>query len=98
LSRPRGSPRTAKRWWVYLLELRDGRLYTGITTDLARRVAQHRAGTGSRMVRSAGVKRLAYAEWQPNHSAALRREAAIKRWTRKRKLALVARARGRGIG
>jgi putative endonuclease len=39
---------TAAPWFVYLLECRDGSLYTGITTDVARRYAQHVAGKGAR--------------------------------------------------
>ena len=42
------------RWWVYVLRCRDGTLYTGITTDLERRLAQHTAGTASKYTRCAG--------------------------------------------
>ncbi len=76
-------------WIVYVLRCRDGSLYTGITNDLARRLAAHRAGRASRYTRARRPVRLAYREGQPDRSAALRREAAIKRLTRTQKLALV---------
>ena len=76
-------------WIVYLLRCRDGSLYTGITNDLARRLAAHRAGTASAYTRSRRPVRLAYREGQPDRGAALRREAAIKRLPRAAKLALV---------
>jgi putative endonuclease len=75
-------------WTVYLLRCRDGSLYTGITTNLARRLASHRAGTASAYTRSRRPLRLVYEEDQPSRSAALRREAAVKRLPRRAKLAL----------
>jgi putative endonuclease len=79
------------RWTVYLLCCRDGSLYTGITTDLARRLAAHRAGKASAYTRSRRPLRLIYREPARDRSAALRREAAIKRLTRKAKLELIGR-------
>jgi predicted GIY-YIG superfamily endonuclease len=73
---------------VYLLRCRDGSLYTGITNDLARRLAKHRAGTASAYTRSRRPLVLAYQEPQPDRGAALRREAAIRRLSRSAKLAL----------
>ena len=80
-------------WTVYLLRCRDGSLYTGITNDLARRLARHRAGTASAYTRSRLPVRLVYREPQPSRSAALRREAAVRRLSHAGKLALVRRAR-----
>jgi putative endonuclease len=77
--------RTVPRWLVYLLRCRDGSLYTGITTDLPRRLAAHAAGRASRYTRSRLPVTLAYSEPQPSHSAALKREAAIKRLRRTQK-------------
>ncbi len=79
-------------WWVYLLRCADGTLYTGITTDVARRVAEHNdeAGLGARYTRSRRPVTLAYAEPADDRADASRREAAIKRLDRARKLALVA--------
>ena len=80
-------------WTVYLLRCRDGSLYAGITTDLARRLARHRAGTASAYTRARRPERLVYAERQPDRGAALRREAALRRLSRRAKLALVRSAR-----
>lgn len=76
-------------WFVYLLRCRDGSLYTGITNDLPRRLAAHRAGAASAYTRSRRPLRLVYRERQPDRAAALRRETAIKRLPRGAKLALV---------
>lgn len=73
---------------VYMLECADGSLYTGITTNLARRFAEHQAGTGAAYTRSHAVVRVAYSEAQPNRAAASQREAAIKKLPRATKLAL----------
>ena len=78
---------------VYLLRCGDGSLYTGSTTDLSRRLAAHRSGRGAKYTRSRLPVELVYWEEVPDWSAALRREAAIKRLTREKKLALVAGAR-----
>lgn len=45
-------------WYVYLVECLDGSLYTGITTDVERRMEEHREGEGSKYVRSRGFKEL----------------------------------------
>jgi len=74
---------------VYILECGNGSLYTGITTDLARRLEQHRSGKGGNYTRSKGVKRIVYSEKAANRSVALRREAEIKGWTRQKKLELI---------
>jgi putative endonuclease len=79
------------RWTVYLLRCRDDSLYTGITNDLSRRLAAHRAGKASAYTRSRRPLRLVYREAARDRSAALRREAAIKRLTRKAKLELIGR-------
>jgi len=79
------------RWTVYLLRCDDDSLYTGITNDLSRRLAAHRAGKASAYTRSRRPLRLVYREAARDRSAALRREAAIKRLTRKAKLELIGR-------
>lgn len=73
---------------VYLLRCRDGSLYTGITNDLNRRLAMHRDGKASAYTRSRRPVSLAYQEALPDRSAALQREAAIRRLPRAAKLAL----------
>ncbi len=78
--------RPVNMYFVYLLECKDGSLYTGITTNVARRLKEHKNGMGGSYTRSRGVKRLVYCEQHLNRSAALRREVQIKKWSRQRKL------------
>ena len=79
-------------WCVYMLHCADGSLYTGITTDVARRVAEHNgdSGLGARYTRSRRPVALVYVESADSRAQASRREAAIKRLDRARKLALSA--------
>jgi len=74
---------------VYIIECADGSLYTGITTDVARRFAEHKAGTGGHYTRSKEVVRVAYSEQHPDRSSASKREAEIKGWRRDNKLRLI---------
>ncbi len=82
--------RDSSRWLVYLLRCRDGSLYTGITNDLPKRLKAHAAGRASKYTRSRLPVRLAYQEAQRSKSAALKREAAIKRLRRAEKDRLLA--------
>lgn len=75
--------------YTYMLRLSDGSLYTGWTNDLNKRLAAHMAGTASRCTRSKRPLTLAYYETHPTKSAAMRREALIKRMTKAEKEALV---------
>jgi putative endonuclease len=82
-------------WVVYIVESERGTLYTGITTSLLRRLAEHGGGRGrgARFFRLGRPKRLVYAEAAADRRAALRREAEIKRFDRRAKLALIGAAR-----
>ena len=82
----------AAAWCVYMLRCADGSLYTGITTDVARRVAEHNGvgALGARYTRSRRPVALVYVESAHDRADASRREAAIKRLDRVRKLALCA--------
>ena len=71
-----------------MLRCGDGSLYTGITNDLPRRLARHNAGTASAYTRARRPVHLVFQERHPDRSAALRREAAVRRLTRAEKLAL----------
>jgi predicted GIY-YIG superfamily endonuclease len=73
-----------------MLRCRDGSLYTGITNDLARRLKAHAAGRASRYTRSRLPVVLAYQEFQPTKSRALKREAAVKKLSKRRKEAMIA--------
>ena len=79
------------RWLVYLLRCSDGSLYCGITNDLPKRLKAHAAGRASRYTRSRLPVALAYSEHQKSKSAALKREAAIKRLRRADKDRLLAK-------
>ncbi len=81
-----------KRSYVYLVRCRDGSLYCGWTVDPWKRAAAHSAGKGAAYTRSRRPVVLAWYEECADKRAALRREYAIKRLTRRQKLALVASA------
>ena len=76
-------------YFVYLIECADESLYTGITTDVARRFEQHKNKMGGHYTSARKVVRIAYTEKHPNRSSASKREAEIKSWTRKKKLELI---------
>ena len=76
-------------WTVYVARCRDGSLYTGVTTDRARRLAEHNSGSGGSYTRARIPVVMVYWELAPDRSSALRRERAIKRLTRAQKEELV---------
>ena len=76
-------------WYVYILRCGDGSLYTGITDNVEKRLAAHRAGKGAKYTRGRGPLELAYVEQQPDKPTALRRELAIKKQNRQKKLELM---------
>lgn len=80
-------------WTVYVARCRDGSLYTGVTTDRARRLAEHNSGCGGSYTRSRIPVVMVYWELAPDRSAALRREGAIKRLSRAQKEKLVGSGR-----
>jgi len=80
-------------WFVYIVRCEDRTLYTGITTDAARRVEQHNSGRGASYTRSRGPVALVYVESADDRGAALRREHEIKRMTALEKQRLVTAAR-----
>ncbi|KRG68204.1 GIY-YIG nuclease family protein [Pseudoxanthomonas dokdonensis] len=65
-------------WFVYLIECRGGSVYTGITTDVDRRYAQHVAGTGARYTRARPPVRLLGARAFADRSSASKAEYAVK--------------------
>lgn len=81
-------------WFVYMLRCGDGSLYTGCTNDLPRRLEAHQSGRGAKYTRSRLPVALVYREAAADRSAALRREAAVKRLTRRQKLALIREGEG----
>lgn len=78
-------------YWVYILQCGDGTLYTGITTDIPRRLRQHGSGKGAKYTRSRLPVVLRYQEGPMDKSEALRRELEIKKMPRGEKLRLIHR-------
>ena len=79
----------ANTWKLYILRCGDGTLYTGITTDVAKRLEVHRSGKGAKYTRSRGPLELVYEEECGDHSAALKRELEIKKLSREEKMKLI---------
>ena len=77
------------RWFVYMLRCENNDLYTGVTTDVDRRFREHRAGAGGRFTRANRPVALVYWESCLTESEAKRREAQLKTWPRRKKLALI---------
>ena len=77
------------RWFLYILQCKDKSLYTGISTNVERRIKEHSNGKGSRALRGKPPLKLVYQESYRSRSSALKREAEIKKWPRKKKLVLV---------
>ena len=75
--------------YAYIVECADGTLYSGWTNDLEKRVAAHNAGQGAKYTRSRRPVTLRYYEEFEDKSEALRREAALKKLSRAKKLKLI---------
>lgn len=88
---PRRKLQPPEGWAVYVLECGDGSLYTGSSNDVEKRLATHASGKGARYTRSRLPVKLVFAEPVADRSAALKREAALKRLTRSQKLTLIGR-------
>ena len=71
---------SVKPWHVYILECMDGTLYTGISTDVARRYAEHLSGRGARYTRTHPPRRLLISIEFASRSEALKAEYSIKQW------------------
>ena len=78
-------------WHTYIIKCNDGSLYTGITTDLEKRIAAHNAGKGAKYTASRRPIQLLYREEAANRSEASKRENTIKKLNRNDKLALCAK-------
>ena len=76
-------------WYVYMLRCGDDTLYTGVTDDVQKRLATHRAGKGAKYTRGRGPLELVYRETCGSHSDALKREAAVKKLSRMQKESLI---------
>jgi len=77
-------------YYLYILECADGTLYTGITTDLARRVEEHNGSEkGAKYTRTRRPVKLCYSEPCEDRSSASKREREVKKMTRVQKLRLI---------
>jgi putative endonuclease len=76
-------------WQVYIILCSDDTLYTGITTDIARRLDQHSTGRGAKYFRGRKPVKVLYQESSHTRSSASRREAEIKTFSRSEKIALI---------
>ncbi|HLD24386.1 MAG TPA: GIY-YIG nuclease family protein [Patescibacteria group bacterium] len=77
-------------WFVYIVECADKSYYTGITTNINRRILQHNTNTfGSKYIRSRRPVHTVYIERKRSRSTALRRENEIKQWSREKKQHLI---------
>ena len=82
--------RRREKWFLYILRCVDGTFYTGITKDLKRRLKMHNAGKGARYTRARRPVRMLYHETCGGRVRAMRREWAVKGFSRKQKQRLIA--------
>lgn len=79
-------------WYLYIVRCDDGCLYTGITTNVDRRVLQHNSGQGAKsIVKSKRPVKLSYIEKYQSQITAAKREKEIKGWSKKKKLVLISK-------
>ena len=76
-------------YYVYILANRSRTLYVGVTSNLARRIREHREGSGSKFVSRYAVHRLVHVECTPKARDAMAREKQLKRWSRQKKIVLI---------
>ena len=76
-------------WYLYILRCKDDTLYTGITTDVEKRLEAHRSGKGAKYTRGRAPLELVYRESCGSHSDALKREHQVKMLTREEKQNLI---------
>ena len=80
-------------YFVYLIECGDKSIYTGITTNIARRFNEHKIGKGGHYTSSRQVVKVLHTEKFKTRSEALKREFENKNWHKKKKLSLVNKSR-----
>jgi len=77
-------------WIVYIIETQSGKLYTGITKDLSRRLEEHQEKrVGAKFFHFSAPKKILYKESHQTRSEATKREIEIKKMSRKQKLSLI---------
>lgn len=80
-----------KPWWLYIVKCTDGSLYTGITLDVVRRLKEHEdaTGKGSKYLRGRGPLELVFSCQFESRNKALRQEARLKKWSKRKKERLI---------
>ncbi|MBM38431.1 MAG: hypothetical protein CMO97_05100 [Woeseia sp.] len=76
----------SKKWYFYVLSCRDSSLYTGVTTDVQRRLKEHNSSKGAKYTRSRLPVTLLYFKEMPNRSIAQKCESRFKKLSRDEKL------------
>jgi putative endonuclease len=82
--------KTPSPYFVYIVRCADGTLYTGSTNDIQARLLTHNSGRGAKYTAARRPVRVVYTEAHESRSAAQKREAQLKGWTRAKKEALLA--------
>lgn len=77
------------KWYVYIIECKDGTYYTGLTWNVANRIEQHISGLGSKYTAKHGFKKLVYYEEHEDLEVARKRERQIKDWSQEKKRKLI---------
>lgn len=72
-------------WFLYLIRCKRGQLYTGISTDVERRFAEHQSGKGAKYLRGKTPLQLVFQHKIGSHSEALKMEAIVKKWPKAEK-------------
>jgi putative endonuclease len=85
-------------WYLYIIQCCDGSLYTGITTDISRRLGEHNAKKGAFYTQNKTPVTLVYQEAMASQSDARKRESEIKKLTRNQKLELIGMERAEAQG
>lgn len=83
------SPPQDRPWCLYIVKCTDGSLYTGITLDIPRRLKEHQNGKGSKYLRGRGPLELVFSCRFESRNTALREEAKLKKWPRRKKEQLI---------
>ena len=78
-----------KNWQVYIIQTETGKLYTGITTDISRRLSEHKKNKGAKYFRIENPKEVVFIEVCISRSEATKKELEIKRLSRNKKLKLI---------
>ena len=82
-------PARKSKYWVYIVQCKDGTYYTGYAKDLKKRIALHNSGNGAKYLRGKLPVKLVYAKEYRYYKNALRAERRVKKLTRAQKLKLI---------